>query len=51
VAARDGLAGVVHRLLAAGAGTQYRDESGRSALDWAEINRYPDIAALLRTHP
>ena len=50
VAAREGLASIVRRLLAAGAGTQYRDESGRSALDWAEINQYSDIADWLRQH-
>ena len=50
-AARDGLASIVGRLLAAGARTEYRDESGRSALDWAEINKYSDIAELLRHRP
>ena len=50
-AARGGLASIVSLLLAAGAGTEYRDESGRSALDWAEINEYPEVAELLRQSP
>lgn len=46
-AAQYGNKRIVEALLAAGADPSIRDEDGRSAKDWARINRYADIKALL----
>jgi ankyrin repeat protein len=48
IAARAGLTEVVRYLLASGAGTHYRDKSGKSALDYAEANHHEEVSTLLR---
>jgi ankyrin repeat protein len=47
-AAKTGNYSICEMLLKAGADTSFKDNSGKSALDWATENNYKHIARLLR---
>ena len=50
-AAAEGQAGAAELLLAAGADPTHRDQSGRTALDWAQAGDHRDVVRVLRRAP